>query len=229
MLAKGATVTMGAVDEPYLQGTPDLRVFFERLLLLGFNFGEAAYAAQSVLSWQNTIIGDPLYCPFGRNPQERHEDLARRHSKLIEWSHLGVVNLNLVKKFPVADVVDYLEQIDTTKQSAVLMEKLADLYAAQGKPSSSAYACQQALKLDPSPQQRSRLMQTLGEKLVALGREKEAYEVYQQFLTAFPDHPDRLSLWSRLLPLAKKLGKTADAARFEEQIKALAPSASVKP
>jgi hypothetical protein len=31
----------------------------------GYTFGEAAWAAQPVLSWQTTVIGDPLYRPFG--------------------------------------------------------------------------------------------------------------------------------------------------------------------
>src|SRR5262245_30033256 len=46
LLQKGATCTMGAVDEPYLQGTPDISTFLHRFTFLGFTFGEAAYAAQ---------------------------------------------------------------------------------------------------------------------------------------------------------------------------------------
>jgi uncharacterized protein (TIGR03790 family) len=227
LLAKGVTATMGCVDEPYLTGTPDIGSFFARFTVYGFSFGEAAYAAQSVVSWQTTVIGDPLYRPFARNPQERHQNLERRQSKLIEWSHLGVVNLSLLKKFPMAEMVDYLEQIGPTKQSAVLMEKLADLYAAQGKPSSSVHACQQALKLDPSPQQRVRLMQTLAVKLLALGRDEEAYDLYQQFLKEFPDYPDLLGIYRKMLPLAQKL-KKSDAANIEAEVKRLSPPASRK-
>jgi uncharacterized protein (TIGR03790 family) len=49
LLAKGATCTMGAVDEPYLSGTPDLATFVGRLTFGGFTFGEAAYTAQGAL------------------------------------------------------------------------------------------------------------------------------------------------------------------------------------
>lgn len=59
LLAKGVTITMGTVCEPYLSGTPDLAAFTARLVYLGFTFGEAAYAAQSVLSWQTTVNGRP--------------------------------------------------------------------------------------------------------------------------------------------------------------------------
>ena len=229
LLAKGVTCTMGCVDEPYLGGTPEVGVFAGRLIFYGFTFGEAAYAAQPALSWQTTVVGDPLYRPFGKNPQLLHEDLERRHSKLIEWSHLRVVNLSLARHAPVAELVGYLEQLDTTKQSAVLTEKLADLYAAQGKPSSAALTYQQALKLDPSPQQRIRLRLTLGEKLMALNRDEDAYENYQKFLEESPDYADMLSIYHKLLPLAQKLGKKDDAAKYEEHIKRLTAPAPAKP
>src|SRR5689334_3507560 len=48
LLAKGATITMGCVDEPYLSGTPDVAVFVSRLIFFGFTFGQAAYASQPV-------------------------------------------------------------------------------------------------------------------------------------------------------------------------------------
>ena len=60
----------------------------------------------------------------------------------------------------------FLEELSLTRQSAVLSEKLGDLYSAQGKPSSSVHAYEQALKLEPSPQQRIRLMLVIGEKEV---------------------------------------------------------------
>lgn len=157
LLASGVTATMGAVDEPYLIGTPDLGVFFSRFLLLGFSYGEAAYASQGTLSWQITVIGDPLYRPFVRPPQELHEDLQKRGSKLLEWSHLRVVNLNIVQGFPLAEIVAYLEAQPITKTSATLTEKLGDLYWAQGKPASANGAYKDALKLELTPQHKARL------------------------------------------------------------------------
>ena len=139
LLAKGATITMGCVAEPYLSGTPDVAVFTARLIFYGFTFGEAAYAAQPVLSWQTTVVGDPLYRPFGKNPDQLHQELSPRGSKLVEWSWLRLVNLNLAAGKPLAELVALLEQLETTKHSAVLSEKLGDLYAAQGKPSSAVY------------------------------------------------------------------------------------------
>jgi hypothetical protein len=51
---------MGCVHEPYLSCTPQLPVFAARLIYDRMTFGEAAYAAQPVLSWQTTVVGDPL-------------------------------------------------------------------------------------------------------------------------------------------------------------------------
>ncbi|MCX6925606.1 MAG: TIGR03790 family protein, partial [Verrucomicrobia bacterium] len=52
LLAKGATISMGCVAEPYLSCTPDVGIFTARLIFNRFTFGEAAYASQPVLSWQ---------------------------------------------------------------------------------------------------------------------------------------------------------------------------------
>jgi uncharacterized protein (TIGR03790 family) len=209
LLAKGATITMGSVDEPYLSGTPDVATFISRLVFHGLTFGEAAYASQSVLSWQTTVVGDPLYRPFGTNPEALHVALEQRHSKLLEWSYLRLANINLANGKPVTDWVDFLEALELTKQSAVLTEKLSDLYAAQGKPSSAVHAGLKALKLNPSPQQRIRLRLTLGERLMALNREQEAYDEYSQLLKESPNYPGKTNVIARISELAQKLRKPA--------------------
>jgi uncharacterized protein (TIGR03790 family) len=68
LLNLGAAATLGNVYEPYLSLTPHLDIFSERLRL-GFNFAEAAYASQRVLSWMTTCVGDPLYRPFPAVPE----------------------------------------------------------------------------------------------------------------------------------------------------------------
>jgi uncharacterized protein (TIGR03790 family) len=223
LLAKGATITMGCVAEPYLAGTPDLGVFTARLVYHGFTFGEAAYASEPVLSWQTTVVGDPLYRPFGGDADRRHRELYARDSKLIEWSWLRLANLNLAFGKPRAEVVALLEEVVAVKPSAVLMEKLGDLYAEQGKPSSAIHACRRALELEPSPQQRVRLLFTLGGRLLAQEHTQEAYEAYQRLLKECPAYPDKLGLYRKLLPLAQKLERKADAEQYAAEINRLAP------
>lgn len=215
LLAKGATITMGCVEEPYLSGTPDMTVFTARLVYNGMSFGEAAYASEPVLSWQTTVVGDPLYRPFGQNPEALKDQLLRRNSKLIEWYYERLLNVNLVAGKPISEAVNVLEQFENTKTSAVLTEKLGDLYQAQGKPSSAVHAYQEALKLDPTPQQRLRLLLSLGEKLSSLNRPVEAYDAYQKLLQDYPDFPDKGAIYRALLAIAQKLDKKADIAVYQ--------------
>ena len=204
LLAKGATCTMGCVTEPYITTTPNVAVFLARWIGGGFTFGEAAWAAQPALSWQTTVVGDPLYRPFGKPAPQLHAELARRHDPLIEWSYLRLMNLDLVRGVTVATLANFLESLDTTTNSAVLTEKLADFYQMQGKPSSAIATCQRALTLNPSPEQRIRIRLTLGEKLLAQSRETDAIENYQQLLKESPDYPGRPTVEAKLAALEQK-------------------------
>ncbi len=214
LLARGATITMGCVQEPFLSGTPDLGVFTARLMYSGFTFGEAAYASQPVLSWQTAVIGDPLYCPFARTLEQRLEDLQQRQSKMVEWAFLRLLNLNFGNGKSLADCSAFLEQFPLRTNSAALTEKLGDFYAAQGKPSSAVHEYLSALQLKPSPQQRLRLLLELGERLPALQRDTEAYDLYRTVLREYPTYPDKNFIYARLLALAQKLGKKDEAAQY---------------
>jgi uncharacterized protein (TIGR03790 family) len=227
LLARGVTATMGCVDEPYLQLTPDMAVFFNDFVYLGFSYGEAAYGCQRFLSWQTAVIGDPLYRPFGRSQlQQQERNLEQRHSQLLEWLQLRAVNYRLVHGAPPVEAITYLESAPITDKSAVLMEKLAELYSQTGRAGDSVKALQEVLKLGPTAQQRVRVSLTLGVRLVALGRDQEAYDLYRQLLGLSPDYPDLLNIYRHLRELAIKLGHPAEADDFEQQISRLTPPSS---
>lgn len=202
LLAKGATCTMGCVDEPYLGGTPEVSVFAGRWIYFGFTFGEAAYASQPLLSWQTTVIGDPLYRPFGKNPIEQHNQLAESKNKLVEWSILRIVNLSRVRGMDLLQLAAILEDTPTTKESAVLTEKLADIYSELGKPSSAIDTYERALALNPSPQQRIRLRLILGEKLLAAQRQDDARANYEELLEESPNYPDAAAITHKIAGLS---------------------------
>jgi uncharacterized protein (TIGR03790 family) len=225
LLAKGAAITMGCVAEPYLVGTPDLATFVARLLYSGFSFGEAAYASERLLSWQITVVGDPLYRPFGRNLDQLVLELEARDSPWREWAYLRLLDFNLANGKPLPSGETFLEELELTRHSAILSEKLADLYAALGKPMSAVHAYQQALALNPSPQQRLRLRLVLGEKLAALSPQEDptaaeqAYQDYQKLLQEAPDYPDKPVIYRRLLSLAQRLNKKAEAEQYEAALR----------
>ena len=204
LLAKGATCTMGCVYEPFLQFTPNIASFLQSIGN-GWTFGEAAWASQLALSWQTTVIGDPLYQPFKKSPPELHAELARNHNPLIEWSFNRLVNLDLARGLRATELAKFLEGVPTTTQSAVLTEKLANLYESLGKPSSAIAAWQQALTLNPSPQQRIRLRRVLAEKLLAQNREADAAENWRQLIAEAPDYADIPNLRNRLKELEQKI------------------------
>jgi len=173
------------------------------------------------LSWQNTIIGDPLYRPFEINGRKRHQELEGRNSSLVEWSHLSVVNLNLNLDPNPAESIQYLEGLPLTRKSAVLTEKLAELYWAKKRLSDALDTYAQVLKLNPSPQQRIRVLLTYAQRRELYGPDAAAFELYAQFLKENPGYPDLLSVYRKMLPLAQHLNRTADVEHCEKEIRRL--------
>jgi uncharacterized protein (TIGR03790 family) len=204
LLAKGATCTMGCVYEPFLQFTPNV-AFFLQSWFNGYTFGEAAWASQLALSWQTTVIGDPLYQPFKKPPAELHAQLARTKNPLLEWSFERLVNLDLLHGVREPQLEKFLEDLPATAQSAVLTEKLAGLDDSLGKPSSAIEAWQDVLKLNPSPQQRIRIRLTLSEKLLEQGREADAAENWRQLIAEAPDYPGKPAVEEELRSLEQKI------------------------
>jgi len=218
LLDKGVTATMGCVYEPYLEFTPNLTVFFHRWIALGFSFGEAAYACQNYLSWQTTVVGDPLYRPFARSPRQMHEDLLLSRNKALEWWHMKVVNFNLVGDTPAEELIQYLEEVPETRTSAVLLEKLGDLYLLKTKTDEAIAAYQKALPLAASNPQRIRLLLELGRTLEASGASEQAMDAYRKLLREFPEYPDLLGIYRKLLPLAERLNRVEEKELYQKEI-----------
>jgi uncharacterized protein (TIGR03790 family) len=218
LLDKGVTATMGCVYEPYLEFTPNLGVFFHRFIHLGFSFGEAAYASQRTLSWQTTVVGDPLYRPFAKKPMQQHEELLARKNRLIEWSHLKVININLVTDLPTTNLIEYLEQTPALTESPVLLEKLADLYLLRTQFSKAAENYKRAAQQASSRQQRIRVLLALARTLELFASPEEIYDAYQEFVKSFPEYPDLLAIYRKLLPLAEQLKKATDREHFQHEI-----------
>jgi len=217
LLAAGVTATMGCIDEPYLDASPNVGLFFARWLG-GFNFGEAAYACQKAISWQTTVVGDPLYLPIQRTPKAQHAALEQRHSKLVEWSDLQLVDKGLELGATPGEMAQALLSHEMPQDSAVLLEKLAELEDKLGLSESAIKALRNALTFNPTPQQRVRLTLTLADKLITAGREGEALALYDEFVTNNSDYPDVISLYAKMEALAIKLHQARQAEKYAESI-----------
>ncbi|MFZ9201465.1 MAG: TIGR03790 family protein [Opitutales bacterium] len=77
LVERGAALTFGNVDEPYLAFTvrPDLLL---ANLAAGETAGEAAWRATPAMSWMGVIVGDPLYRPFAHDLQAQMSDFGRQ-------------------------------------------------------------------------------------------------------------------------------------------------------
>ncbi len=215
LLALGATATIGFTEEPYLHLTPELPILLSRLLH-GFTFGEAVYASQRGLSWQVTVVGDPLYAPFAKAPPQWFADQFVGQSKLIEWSHLLILNRNLVLDTSVAELTTYIDREPAATNSAVLQEKLGDLYRNQGKLSDAIEPYLKALRLEPTSLQRLRLTFQAGNLLTLGGRAREAFDLYEALLRDFPDYPGKADIYKKLEEAATDLKRPEDAAKYRE-------------
>ena len=127
LLARGASVGMGAVSEPFLNYTPQLDLLADRLCD-GHSFGESVYMSQPVLSWQMTFVGDPLYTPFASSLEEQITALEKEGLAEVEWAYLRKINM-LVREGRFNYALEYCRGRLRERESLVLREKLGDLYA----------------------------------------------------------------------------------------------------
>lgn len=223
LLEKGATCTMGAVDEPYLTLTPDLNSFTGRFLFLGFSFAEAAYASQPALSWQTTIVGDPLYRPFARDLQSMLQTVDKKPRHVAEWTHMMVLVRNEAMKAAPRELSGYISTLPLRRQSAVLTEKQADLYWAAGSLGDATDTTEVALRREPSPQQRIRLLIRAAERRTLYGPDQKAFDHYDTLLKENPDYPDALKINQAMLKLAQRMNNTTLVERCTNEIKRLSP------
>ena len=84
LLNDGIASTLGAVDEPTLGAFPDPEEFFGVLMTGRLTLAETYWLTNPLVSWKMTMIGDPLYRPFGVKPALRVEDLPLKIREILE-------------------------------------------------------------------------------------------------------------------------------------------------
>jgi uncharacterized protein (TIGR03790 family) len=86
LLQKGVAVTMGPVGEPYTVAFPKASEFFG-FLATGKHTVAECYARTTILtSWMMTLVADPLYNPFAKNPKLKEADVfpSPKGSKVVK-------------------------------------------------------------------------------------------------------------------------------------------------
>ena len=174
-------------------------------------------------SWMTAVVGDPLYRPFAEDAMQQIQTTIREKKPGAEWAVLRLANRLADSGKTLVQVTGMLEADPFLANSAVLLEKLGDLYQQLGKPSSSIDAWQRALKQNPSLQQTIRLKLGLVAKLTEAARTDEAVDTYADFLKSFPDYVDRLGVLRSAQPLADKAGKKELASTWQKEIEKLTP------
>jgi uncharacterized protein (TIGR03790 family) len=233
LLAKGATVTLGCVDEPYLDLTPRIDVFLERLALNDFTVGEAGVVCQAYLSWQNVVLGDPLYRPFAKQTLALEEFHRAAGNPLLAWPLIRKVNVHTLNGRDPDILRQYLIEQPLATNSAVLSEKVARLFNDRKKNRQAIEWAQRSLKLpDGSPQQHARLWRELAEWQLPLDPQG-AIASLEAFAHEFPHHPEMLAVRVRELDFASPLKHSNDIKRIQAEITRLTPTtnppASTKP
>lgn len=192
LLSAGAAASLGNVYEPYLDLTPHLDVFNERLLQ-GFTLAESAYMSMKVLSWMGVVAGDPLYRPFaaaqrGSWRQEPGDDAGPWMALQTELRK-GARN-GLSQKL-------YLAKAARETRSALDYEALGMLQSFYDEPREALSSLEAAGSIYKNPAEafrtvleRIRILQSIGDKAGAL---KLIDRTLQR-----PQSPDRAKLLSDL-------------------------------
>jgi hypothetical protein len=126
LLTKGAAATIGNVYEPYLQLTPHLNIFSDRLLH-GFTFAESAYMSVQTLSWMSVMVGDPLYRPYAAWLQiDEKREGEKASSDWKAYHDFATKNASL----PAAEYRTAAKQFAARTRNAPMLEDLGLVEAA---------------------------------------------------------------------------------------------------
>ncbi|MDB6075743.1 MAG: hypothetical protein JWO89_3383, partial [Verrucomicrobiaceae bacterium] len=151
ILEHGAAATMGNVWEPYLSLTIHFDVLNERLLE-GYTLAEAAWSATPGLSWQNVVLGDPLYRPFKQASMGTGNDREYSLYKALVKKHSSNGDSRALK--------DDLLKMAQSRGSARLLEMLAMLSSVEGKAGEAVEILNHARSMEATPEDRLRLVLT---------------------------------------------------------------------
>lgn len=220
-VARGAAATTGAVFEPYLQMMHHLDLLMEALLR-GESLGDAGYYALPVLSWQNVLIGDPLYRPFRRDLdwQLKHRDAAPP----LLGTYVVLRELQRLRAAGKADEAEKLARREMRERPGLALGvALGRMLLDKGDRQGAAMALGFAAHLRAVKSSEWALLQQAAAMLVEAEAKGPGMQVYENLL-AQAGMPDELRMnWMKLAAkTAAAAGDLSRAVRWEQEAARLA-------
>lgn len=209
LLNAGAAATMGCVYEPYLDLTPHIDIFVDRLLD-GYTFAEAATASQKGLSWMTTNIGDPLYRPFREKLPEALAHARERNSLNVEWLELQQARLDYQKGTLLA--ADFKSRLIKPDITEITWEGYADLLNAPGSktdPEEIIDAYRHALRLYIGALDQIRVGIKIAHLYVGEEKKDDAVRQLKQLIARWPRDADFFGLETELASISHPIDTSA--------------------
>ncbi|MBX3749814.1 MAG: TIGR03790 family protein [Opitutaceae bacterium] len=217
LVARGASATFGAVYEPYLELMHQPHLLLRRLLR-GATLGDASYYSLHCLSWQNVVVGDPLYRPFARSAAEQWAEHTKLPPSLQPYATLRAMRRLQGANKP--DEAIALAQAEQQRQPSLAVGlALAQLRAAAGDQAGAAAALGFAGLVPAGRSDDWGLLREAAVLLAVNGEAAKAVEVYRNLFKA-ADFPDDLRLaWLRdAAKAASQAGLFPQAVAWEKQL-----------
>lgn len=194
LIARGASATFGAVFEPYLElmHRPHLLL---RMLTKGATLGDAAYYSLQVLSWQNVLVGDPLYRPFAVSQQDQWARREELPGLLQPYAVLREMHRLQAEQKP-AEAIALAQAEQKLRPSLVVAVALARLLGDEDDRAGAVAALSFVSVLKPHRSEEWSVLQQAAGLLVTHGQPARAVEVYRNlFGAALP--PEIKAAWLR--------------------------------
>lgn len=217
LVARGASATFGAVYEPYLELMHQPHLLL-RQLLLGATLGDASYYSLHCLSWQNVLVGDPLYRPFARDAATQWAERARLPGSLQPYAALREMHRLQAAGKP-AEAIALARAEQQRQPSLAVGLALARLLAGEGDQAGAAAAVGFAGLLTAGRSDEWGLFREAAVMLAENGAAAKAVDVYRNLFKA-PDFPDDLRLaWLReAAKAATQAGNFPQSVTWEKQL-----------
>jgi hypothetical protein len=216
LIARGVTVTLGNVFEPYLQLThrPD---FLLKALARGDRWGDAVCYAQPVLSWQTVAIGDPLYRPFASANSRTEHKVDEVPAEYRGYAIIRDIRARArISSAPLETERSELDQVETSSL-AVALEKAR--LVAEAETQRRAAAVEYVATLDRFRTDEWAAAQQAAQMLSAGQRFAEAFHIYRVLFDATPSMPPELwNAWrDDAAAVARKIGDREAEERWSRE------------